>query len=323
MKLWKKILLGVIMVLVIVLVWKHSLIYAVLCNVFAPAGMLDESTDWAGGQSEHLFYGDSESQYVDLYVPEGVENPPLFVLVHGGAFVLDDAQSRPSQFMYRYFRDRGYACATVNYRLAAEAAFPAACEDVHEAVVFLCGRAEEYGYSTEKIAIWGESAGAYLATREALTETEADISALVAYYGIYDMPEAEEQFREQGIPKWVRTISNSWLKGQSGEFASPEEFWMRKAYADWTEEDRTGASVSAIAKNSAANPDLTSWLFHGRADITVPHRQSVNMADALRQRYGEENVLLTLKDGYKHGDDRFYADEQLREVDLFLQKALE
>ena len=87
---------------------------------------------------------------------------PMIVMVHGGGFVFNDSQSRQAQLMYRYFRDHGYACASINYRLAQEAAFPAGVEDVKSAIRFLRANAEKYGYDPERFAIWGESAGGYL-----------------------------------------------------------------------------------------------------------------------------------------------------------------
>jgi len=138
----------------------------------ATAFNLPMNTDpWTDGQElTRISYAeDSDSQYLDLYLPEGEEKPPLFVLVHGGGFVFGDSQTRQVQWMYRYFRDHGYACATVNYRLAQEAAYPAAVEDVKAAVRFLRANAGVYGYDADKIAIWGESAGGYLATMAAVT----------------------------------------------------------------------------------------------------------------------------------------------------------
>ena len=325
MKKWQLVLLGILILLAVVIAVNFSLVRILCCNMFAPKIKMDESTAWAGGVSEHLLYGESESQYVDLYVPDGTEQPPLFVLVHGGGFVANDAHSRQAQFMYRYFRDHGFACATVNYRLAGEAPFPAACEDVHAAVVLLAEKAEQYGYNADRIAIWGESAGAYLATREALTETDANIAALVSYYGCYDFLAAEDQFINQGfpgIPKWIRKIANNWLSGTCGGYSAPEEYWLRKEFAEWTEEDIEAASVQYIAEKEAANPELKVYIIHGLADITVPYAQSVNLAEALRQRYGEENVTFRLVDGFIHGDDRLYADEQLQEVAQFIENAL-
>ena len=309
---------SVLILIVFAILTNIELLPILFCNLTAPKLPLDESTDWGNGQYERIFYGGSDAQYIDLYVPKDTQSPRLFVLVHGGGFVANDAQSRQAQFMYRFFRDRGYACASVNYRLAEEAPFPAACEDVHEAVVFLAKHAQDYGYDASHIAIWGESAGGYLATREALTETEAPITDLVSYYGAYDLTAAGMQFRQQGIPGIIRKIGNYWLAGKLGGYASCEEYWVRKAYADWTEEDRQTVSVQYIAEAGPANRNLRSLLIHGNADITVPYQQSVNMAEALKAACEEENVTFLLVDSVIHGDDRLYTDEMLSTVDAFL-----
>ncbi|MBQ1922747.1 MAG: alpha/beta hydrolase [Lachnospiraceae bacterium] len=122
---------------------------------FSPTLPLDESEEWKGGRSfEGLVYAeDSEAQYIDLYVPESDAPMPLFVMIHGGGFAFNDAQSRQARFMYRYFRDHGFACASVNYRLSPEAAYPAAVCDVKAAVRFLCHNAGEYGFDADRIAV--------------------------------------------------------------------------------------------------------------------------------------------------------------------------
>ena len=53
------------------------------------------------------------------------------------------------------------ACASVNYRLAQEAAFPAAVEDCKAAVRYLRANADKYGYNADQITVFGESAGGY------------------------------------------------------------------------------------------------------------------------------------------------------------------
>ena len=105
------ILAAVLLILALLLLLNRYTVRQVWCNLFSPTLKLDESTDWSGGNSyERLRYAaDSEAQYIDLYVPDTEAPAPLFVMVHGGGFAFNDAQSRQAQFMYRYFRDHGFA----------------------------------------------------------------------------------------------------------------------------------------------------------------------------------------------------------------------
>lgn len=318
MKMKQIVRLSVLILALFAIVANLGLLQILACNMTAPKLKLDESFSWRNGSYERIFYGESDAQFIDLYVPADTVNPRLFVLVHGGGFVMNDAQSRQAQFMYRFFREKGYACASVNYRLADEAPFPAACDDVHNAVVFLSQNAQEYGYDASNIAIWGESAGGYLATREALTETDAPITTLVSYYGCYELAVMGAQFEQQGISRFIRTVSSFWTAGKLNGYSSCEEFWMRKAYKDWTDEDRNAASVLAIAERGPANRSLDVMLVHGTADITVPMQQSVNLAEALRAFYGSEHVNFITVENCIHADDRLYSDEILTTVESFL-----
>lgn len=150
-------LLGVLLVLAAILAAYHETVRVVCCNLFAGSERLDTSENWDGGKSyEFVPYTSlSQAQYLHLYVPEKEDPMPLLVLIHGGGFYFNDNESRQAQFMYRYFRDHGYACASINYRLGDEAGYPAALEDVKAAIRFLRGNADRYGYDAEKIALWG------------------------------------------------------------------------------------------------------------------------------------------------------------------------
>ena len=57
----------------------------------------------------------------------------------------------------------------MNRQSGMEAPYPAAIEDVKAAIRFLRANADTYGYDADRFAIWGESAGAYLATMAAVT----------------------------------------------------------------------------------------------------------------------------------------------------------
>ena len=334
------VLLALLLILAVLLVVNRYTVRQVWCNMFAPTLPLDESTDWSGGKSyEHLAYAaDSDAQYIDLYVPEGQEPAPLFVLIHGGGFAFNDAQSRQAQFMYRYFRDHGFACASVNYRLSTEAAYPAAVCDVKAAVRFLCQNAGEYGIDAENIAVWGESAGGYLACMTALSAPEAfadtlclgetedarfempAFDALVDYYGCIDFVSQRGNFAEEGLVTWIPTLANGWANEVLGDYGSLEELWLRKNYADWGDAEKIGASpLQRAMRQENGNPGLRSLLIHGDADITVSHLQSVELYEALKAK--GEDVTLRLVPKCKHADDRLYSEELLGEVELFLRES--
>ena len=336
------ILLALLLILALLLLIHRYTVRQVWCNVFSPTLPLDESADWAGGKScERLRYAeDSEAQYIDLYVPDTEEGAPLFVLIHGGGFAFNDAQSRQAQFMYRYFRDHGFACASVNYRLSTEAAYPAATCDVKAAVRFLCHNAEEYGIDAGRIAVWGESAGGYLACMAALSAPEAfsdtpcigetaearfdmpAFDALVDYYGCIDFVTQRENFAQEGLVSWIPTVANGWADQVLGSYDSLEELWFRKSFADWGEEERVESSpLRRAQRQENGNPSLRTLIVHGDADITVSHLQSVELYEALRAN--GEDVTLKLVPKCKHADDRLFTDEILGEVESFLRASFQ
>lgn len=319
--------------------------YAVFKNLTARKLGLDENAQWSGGRSyEKVPYaGDSASQYLDLYVPD-TENPRLFVLVHGGGFISGDSQSRQSILMYQYFRDHGYACAAINYRLAQEAAFPAGLEDVKAAVRFLQSHAEEYGYDASRTAIWGESAGGYLAMTEAFSNEKefmgvryrgqdedekagkfytGEVAFLVDYYGAADLGtiwSGAGDWEELGIPQVVIDVANSWIDKKVLEgYSSVESYWMRREFEDMTEEDRKAFDPHYfLEENLSPEKGPAVLIVHGDCDITVPYLQSRRLYDHLVRKIGEERAEFLLVPGMGHAADMLYSDEMMDKVAAFI-----
>jgi acetyl esterase/lipase len=57
---------------------------------------------------------------VDIYMPDGVESPPLVVWVHGGAWRAGGKQNPPG-----HFEEAGYALASVDFRRPSRRGRPA------------------------------------------------------------------------------------------------------------------------------------------------------------------------------------------------------
>src|SRR5262245_48325920 len=78
---------------------------------------------------------------LDLYLPENGRRPlPLVIWVHGGGWA---AGSKEQVGAVRQL-ERGYAVASVDYRLSGEAIFPAQIEDCKAAVRWLRANAKQH-----------------------------------------------------------------------------------------------------------------------------------------------------------------------------------
>lgn len=262
---------------------------------------------------KNISYGSlSADQVLDAYTPEGVEKAPVIVLVHGGGFMFGDQGMDIVAPVINKALEHGYAVVAVDYRKSSEAVFPAALSDVKAAVRWVRAHAMEYGFDPEHIAVWGESAGAYLASMTALTPdvaalngdmTEFDkipngVTALVSFYAPIEF---YTMYDEAGKPESAAGSFESKFLGQD-IMADKEKtyttYW--ETYAD------------------QIPTDLKVWIQAGDADEKVPYTQSVNFATRLAGYIGEENVEHSIIPGVGHEAEAFYTDENLDAVFAWL-----
>ena len=343
------ILLGILVILAAAVAINWNLIRTVYYNNMDPEKDLSAYENWAGGEAlRGIRYADlSEDQYLNLYLPSGAEHPQLFVLVHGGGFISNDCESRQAKLMIDYFRDHGYACATVNYRLAQEEPFPGALEDVKAAIRFLKANADRYGYDAARVPIWGESAGGYLAVMAGVTADDefagvpfigedqlavpvtSHVDAVVDYYGAVEFQSEENRnadFAKLGIPKFVVDIANGWLKGgpmEGTEYKTCEDYFIRKHLAELSEEEaRIYMPAYYARKNLSPDSDLKMLIWHGDMDLTVPKTHSIRFYELMRDSLGEDRVSMALIPLSKHAAERMYTDERLAEIAAWLSQNL-
>ena len=346
---WPIVVGVVVLLLAAVLIAKHDLIRMIYYSNVDPLQPLNVDGEWAGGTAyRNVQYSEvSESDYLNLYVPDADAPAPLIVVVHGGGFVLNDCESRQAELFYQYFRDHGYACATINYRLAQEAAFPAAVEDVKCAVRFLRANADQYGYDASKITIWGESAGGYLSVITGVTTEEefrgvpfigedalaepvsGKVDVILDYYGAVELESKAERaaaFAELGVPGFIVDIAAGWLKDPIKDMPwaeTCEDAWMGKRFDELTDEEKAAVSPLHYAdKNLTADSDLKILIWHGDADITVPWTQSKKLYDLAVSRLGEENVTFEIIRNAKHADEDMYSDARLGQLKEWLDAVL-
>ena len=276
--------------------------------------LLQQMTPESAGQTENgdavtVAYADgSPSQVCDIYPAEGEGAAPVIVLIHGGGFMFGDAKMPLIQPVIQAALARGYGVVSVDYRKSGEAVFPAAVADVKAAVRFVKANAAQYGFDPERIAVWGESAGAYLALMTALTpdvpELNGDVSAnadmssaVKALVSFYAPVEFYTLYEEAGAPQMAAESFESKFLGS--DITADQE----ATYATYWE---------TYARQLPA--DVKAWIQAGDSDSKVPYTQSEHFAQRLAGYLGEESVTYSLLSGADHEDEQFYTEENLTAV---------
>jgi acetyl esterase/lipase len=253
--------------------------------------------------------GDSDL-LLDLYLPSSNHRPlGLIVWVHGGAW---RAGSRASVDLVG-LTERGWAVASVDYRLSTTARFPAQVHDIKAAVRYLRAHAAEHGYPPERVVIAGSSAGGHLAALVGVSNGRAelegsiggdarassDVQAIVSLYGASNLTSILAQSTPHGLS--VRVPALELLLG-----AKPEATAALAQLA------------SPVFHVDAKDPPL--YMMHGDQDNQMPINQSHELEGAY-QKLGLP-VRLVVVHGAGHGGPAFTTPEQLTSIDEFLRQQL-
>ncbi len=251
--------------------------------------------------------GDTELK-LDLYMPEGVDSPPLTVWIHGGAWRFGSKDNPPESFV-----GSGFALASVEFRQSTEAPFPAMIHDIKAAVRFLRANAAEYGYSAERIAISGASSGGHLAALVGVTngvaelegelgehtDASSDVQAILVYFGATNLTSILDQSTPRGLD--VRAPALDLLLG-----GAPDEV------------PEVARLASPVFHVDPSDPPL--HLLHGDQDPQMP----INQAHELHGAYKANGLdaELDVVHGAAHGGAEFYNAEHWARAEAFLNRVL-
>lgn len=261
----------------------------------------------------------SNAETMDVYLPNGGAGSfPLLIVIHGGGFALGDKTGPELALVLEPAISRGYAVASINYRLSGEAVFPAAIKDVKAAIRFLRANAGMYLFNPNKIALWGFSAGANLASLAGTTDkmsafvnpvlgnplVSEQATCVVDFYGSLNFLTMQPQFMTSGID------------GVNPEL--PDSFESRYLGAPITR-------VPWLVKEADPQTYLAEgcppfFIEHGTEDRTVPYQQSVIFSQALNQVVPATDIQLRLLAGASHGGPQFETRENLAQVFDFLDR---
>jgi acetyl esterase/lipase len=239
-------------------------------------------------------------------MPKGVSKPPLVVWIHGGGFVFgneDIMKYDEAAKLLEVFTKNGIAVASVNYRLAQEALFPAAGIDAKRAVRFLRANAGKYGYNSNKFAIGGDSAGSYLALMAAITGNQPSP---------FDDPTDPNRKVSAAVSVVMDLFGNvDFFEMSENNIAYPcdqskNPFPMAPGNIHPWFGDITDPAVQAKMKSAGLYPYLKQlkplpafYIFHGSDDCSVSPQDSKNLDKAVKSLKGKS--ALAIVPGAIHG----------------------
>ncbi|WP_250461491.1 alpha/beta hydrolase [Microbulbifer litoralis] len=203
------------------------------------------------------------SLQLDIFAPEGASAPrPGLLLVHGGGW--GSGHRSLLAPLAQALAARGYMTATADYRLSAEAQFPAQVEDLRAALHWLRNHAAEYGLDPDRLAIGGSSAGGQLAALTGLRD--GDTSAIVNIDGLWDFT-TPLALRYENDPSRAQTSASRFL---GGRFEKIPQTWRRASPLNYL--DRQSPPLLAL---SGDNPRFSAGIENVEAQagaLGIPFR---------------------------------------------------
>ncbi len=225
---------------------------------------------------------------LDLYLPEKADGRlPVVVWIHGGGW----RGGSKNACRALYLSGKGYAVASIAYRLTPEATFPAQIHDCKGAIRWLRANAKRYGLDPNRIGVWGSSAGghlvALLGTSGGVKELEGNVGGNLEY------------------SSGVQAVC---------DFCGPTTLTDRASLRTGESEDGPTAVVALLGGPIPRKEDLARQaspvthvtkddppflVVHGDQDNVVPIRQSELLAEALKKAGVE--VTFHVARGSGHG----------------------
>ncbi len=218
---------------------------------------------------------------------------------------------------------RGYVVACVGYRgtYKDDVRFPAAVQDVKEAVRFLRANADEFLVDTDRIALLGDSSGGNTVAMAALTGDEEEfatgdnldqtsaVRSCIVYYGPTDL---------------CRLVADR--KAEGKHLRPGEDPWPFEGREIYQEDFLFSTDQAALLRQASPqyrihpSPALPPFLFlQGDEDPIIPMAQGIRFCESLRQAGGRAEFYRILGGGHGTG---CWTNEAMDLIASFLRATL-
>jgi acetyl esterase/lipase len=252
----------------------------------------------------NVVYANADPQQVmDIVRPKDTsQKHPAVLCIHGGGF---RAGSRKGyQALCIRLAKEGYVAATVDYRLAPKAPFPAAVYDVKAAVRYLRANAAKLGIDPDKIGTMGGSAGGHLTLFLGVTgnvpEFEGDgpnkdqsskVQAVVSFYGPSDLTKSYGRSVDAAevLPLFL-----------GGNLEHAREMHLRASPLNWVTPDAAPTMAIQGTKDRYVNYEQSIWIIDRLLAVGVPAElETIPGADHGFKGADEERAEVRMLEWFK------------------------
>ena len=220
-----------------------------------------------------------------LYLPDGVERPPLIVYAHGGGFMQGSLDSW-DHFLRDLVRQSGVAVLSVDYQLSPEVKFPVAFDEMVAMTRLAAREGAGLGIDPTRLALGGDSAGANLALAAALAMRDAGERALhfqLLIYGCFST--------DCDSPSWQRF-------GQGAGLSQTQMRWIWETYLERPAQKEDWRAAPAVGDLKGVAP---AHLIVGSLDPLLDDSNDL----AAKLKTAGVPCQLTIYQGINHGFIRY------------------
>lgn len=213
---------------------------------------------------------ESRELTLSIYRPDDKQTYPVVLMIHGGGW--NSGTPDMQKAFAINLAKKGFVTATVEYSLIPEALYPAAVDDLNDAVSWIVDNSNKYNIDAAKLAVAGGSAGGHLAGLIGTKNINGCIKAVVNIDGITTFVHPE-------------SIDRAELAKQKGETLPIDAVWLGGTYSDRSDVWKDASSLFWVNENSAPMCFINSSIprFHNGREEYIQKLDSLNIYSVVHE----------------------------------------
>lgn len=284
-------------------------------GLIKPAWAKKYTVEWSeqvGRTVTDLSYGEEDAQKFDLYLPANTSKQTygLVVYLHAGGFTSGD--KKDDQQMLQWLASKGYVAAGINYTLRTDEN-GASVTEIKDSIPHVIEAAKNEGYTIDKMAISGGSAGHALAMIYAYRDAkEAPVPVVLTFGGVGPSSFYMEDWGIYGADTNHEAAAGL-VSAMSGQ--------------EVTKEMIVDGSYKAIVNEISAvhwvtEESVPSVVIYGKHDKVQPYAAALRLEKALKEKGVDYQFLTAEHSGHGLQNDDAANQAYMTLVEDYLAKYL-